>query len=63
MKQIVTLTGPSLSGKTTLMRRLQSLGGFKEIISHTTRPIRAKEANGVDYHFVTEQEFDSIDMV
>lgn len=59
---IVSLTGPSLSGKTTLMRILQSRGGFKEIVSHTTRPARAGERHAVDYHFVSDEEFESIEM-
>ena len=62
MSRIVTITGPSLSGKTTLMRRLQSQVGFREIVSHTTRPMRNGEKNHLDYHFVTEEEFSSIPM-
>lgn len=63
MKRIMTLTGPSLSGKTTLMRKLQRRGGFQEIISHTTRPIRITETDHVDYHFVTDEQFDATEMV
>jgi len=59
---IVSLTGPSLSGKTTLMRTLQSRGGFKEIVSHTTRPSRAGERDMVDYYFVSDEEFESVEM-
>jgi guanylate kinase len=60
---IITLTGPSLSGKTTLMRRLQEVEGFHEIVSHTTRAPRTGEVEGKDYHFVTPEQFDQIEMV
>lgn len=54
---IITITGPSLSGKTTLVRRLQETGNFMELVSHTTRQMRSGEVNGVDYHFLSEGEF------
>jgi len=63
MQYIVTVTGPSCSGKTTFVKKLTSkYKCFKEIISHTTRPMRMSETDGKEYHFVNEQEFDSIPM-
>lgn len=59
---VVTLTGPSLSGKTTLMRRLQATGHFTEIVSHTTRQPRVGEVCGKDYYFCTQKEFDLTEM-
>lgn len=53
---IVTLTGPTCSGKTTLEGLLVQ-EGFKRIISHTTRPKRAGEVNGEAYFFLTVEEF------
>ncbi|HPQ70695.1 MAG TPA: guanylate kinase [bacterium] len=56
---IFVVTAPSGSGKTTLCRkvieRLQHT--IRYSISHTTRPPRGKEKNGVDYHFVSDEEF------
>lgn len=55
---IIVISGPSGSGKTTLIARL--MGQHQEIIfstSHTTRPIRGREVNGRDYHFIPETEF------
>lgn len=63
MHTIVTITGPSCAGKTTLVRRMISSGKFVEIISTTTRQPRPGEVDGVDYHFVTPQEFGKILMV
>ena len=60
---IITITGPSCSGKTTLARLLMDTGVFTEVISTTTRAMRSGEKNGVTYHFVTPEEFDKIDML
>jgi guanylate kinase len=55
-KTIVTLTGPSCAGKTTLEGLLKG-EGFVNLISTTTRPMREGEAMGVNYHFVDESMF------
>lgn len=53
------LIGPSGSGKTTLIKRLlqRSDSSFLFVPSTTTRPRRPGERDGVDYRFVTEEEF------
>lgn len=55
------LSAPSGAGKTTLIRRLgEWLAGDGELvvsISHTTRPPRAGESDGRDYHFVGAERF------
>ena len=53
---IVTLTGPSCAGKTTLETQLKA-NGFEGVISTTTRPARSDEVNGKNYHFVSKSEF------
>ncbi len=62
MKNLVfILTGPSGVGKSTLIKLL--LNSLPEIyfsVSHTTRPQRPNEENGVDYYFVKEDEFDAL---
>lgn len=60
---IVTITGPSGAGKTTLVRRLLATTLFSEIVSHTTRPMRSGEVDGVDYHFVSPEVFVTTDFV
>lgn len=50
------LVGKAASGKDHLKQKLQKRG-FKIGVSHTTRKPRVNEQNGVDYHFVTEDEF------
>lgn len=52
------MTAPSGSGKTTIVHYL--LKEFSELafsVSATTRPMRSGEADYVDYHFLTPEEF------
>ena len=59
-KKCSILIGPSGVGKSTLLRRL--LTDFSALIpsiSATTRPPRTGETPGVDYHFLSTEEFDS----
>lgn len=57
---IVSVCGPSSSGKTELVKRLKALGAI-ELVSHTTRPQRDHEINGVDYNFVTLEQFEALE--
>lgn len=54
---IITLTGPSCSGKSTLERMMCDKLGFERVISTTTRPMRAGDIHGVNYHFMSKSEF------
>ena len=57
-KVIVTITGPSLTGKTTLAQELMAYNSqFQPVVTHTTRAIRQGEINGESYHFVSKEEF------
>lgn len=53
---IVTVTGPSTAGKTVLSDALAE-HGFQPLVSTTTRRPRVGEVNGVQYHFVKQDEF------
>jgi len=55
------LSSPSGAGKTTLTKKLAEHNtNFTISISYTTRKPRPNEVNGKDYHFVSEEEFDSL---
>ena len=52
------VAAPSGAGKTSLVKRLtETLDGVEVSVSHTTRPPRPGERDGVDYHFVSAPEF------
>ena len=54
---LVVLSSPSGVGKTTLTKKLQQkYKNFKISVSHTTRPPRSNEINGIDYNFVTKKK-------
>ena len=53
------LSAPSGAGKTTLVDALRRTAEFVYSVSCTTRPARAGEAEGEDYRFLSEQEFNA----
>lgn len=54
----IILSAPSGAGKTTIVRHLLGSGlGLAFSVSATTRPPRANERDGHDYHFLTESQF------
>ncbi len=56
--KLVIVTAPSGAGKTTLVNALVAHDEkLLASVSHTTRPGRPSEENGVNYHFVSDQEF------
>jgi len=60
MAKVFVITGPSGVGKGTLIRSLvQQVPELEVSVSATTRPPRPGEANGVDYWFLTDDEFDA----
>jgi len=64
MRPLVTITGPSGVGKTTVVQLLYTFcpDTFTELVSTTTRKSRAGEVEGVAYHFVSEDHFDNLSL-
>lgn len=56
------LMGKSSSGKDTVYKRLleQNKVALKKIVPYTTRPIRAKEQDGVEYYFTDEAGYQEL---
>ena len=59
--KIIVLTGMSCAGKDTIRRELEKdCYGYINIVSHTSRPMRENEIEGVDYHFVSKEQFNDM---
>ena len=56
-KSMIILTGASASGKTVTALNLQKRFGLIKAITTTTREMRTGETNGVEYFFITKEEF------
>ena len=58
MGDLYIIIAPSGAGKTSLVEQLlvQNTNLYVSI-SHTTRPARNSEKNGVDYHFISKDDF------
>lgn len=56
---LIVISGPTCAGKDTICRELLKVNkNLWKSISYTSRPIRGNEVNGVDYFFVTKEEFE-----
>lgn len=57
---LLVLAGPAGSGKTTLCERMVAeVPGFERIVTTTTRGPRPGEVDGVHYHFLSPDVFDT----
>ena len=54
---MLILIGPSASGKTEVAKILAKKYNITKIVTYTTRAPRFNEVNGVDYNFVSIEEF------
>ena len=57
---MIFLSSPSGAGKTTLVKKIPKEKKFKISVSHTTRESRPNEINGVDYFFISQQDFQNL---
>ncbi|HEB55010.1 MAG TPA: guanylate kinase [Gammaproteobacteria bacterium] len=54
-------SAPSGAGKTSLVKALLAeMDGIEVSVSHTTRAMRPGEQEGVDYHFISKDEFETM---
>ena len=55
---VLVLSGPSGAGKSSLIKKIEDeIGDYYFSISSTTRAMRKGEKDGVEYHFLTVEEF------
>lgn len=57
--KLVVLSGPSGAGKTSIVQAIRRDPGVVFSVSATTRAMRGGEENGVDYEFLSRQEFEA----
>ena len=58
---VIVVSAPSGAGKTTVVARvLREVEGLRFSVSHTTRPPRSDEREGVDYHYVDRPTFERL---
>jgi guanylate kinase len=58
---LFVISAPSGAGKTSLCRQIVDIfPDMRHSVSFTTRPRRAGETEGIDYHFVTQETFDNM---
>jgi len=58
--KLIVVSGPSGAGKTSLLKRMFAEGPVPLVsaVSATTRAPRPGEVNGIDYHFLSRDEFE-----
>lgn len=62
MSKLFCIMGKSASGKDTIFKRLvwDKELALKTVVSYTTRPMREGEREGVEYHFVSRKQLESL---
>ncbi|MRN54021.1 guanylate kinase [Paenibacillus monticola] len=58
--KVIVITGTSGSGRKGMAKRLSTDLGIPYILPYTTRAIRPHEQDGVHYHFITSDQFQSM---
>ena len=58
---LFTISAPSGAGKTTLVKALLERNPLMDVcVSHATRAMRPGEIDGLDYHFVSIEQFEAM---
>lgn len=55
---MLVVCGRSCTGKDSIVKAIQKGHHFNKVVTYTTRDKRQNETNGIDYHFITQEEFD-----
>lgn len=61
MKNLIVISAPSGAGKTTLCKHIQkNRSNVHWSVSHTTRLPRTNEGDGIDYNFISKNQFEEL---
>ena len=60
-KKLFIVVGKTSTSKDTVCNYLKEEYGIKQVISYSTRDMRAYEKNGVQHYFVSDQEMDELE--
>lgn len=63
MNKAYAIIGPAGSGKSSILKALKQCEGVVVMLSHTTRPPHPGEENGIQYHFVSKDEFTKLTLI
>lgn len=63
LPKVIVILGKAGSGKDTLAQRIVADNRFSLVVTATTRPKRDYEVNGIDYIFMTEEEFKKVEKI
>ncbi len=58
---MIVLVGASATGKTEVGLALKRIYGINKVVTYTTRAPRAMEKDGIDYNFISKEEFLKLD--
>lgn len=53
---MILLIGKTASGKDTILNEIVKLG-YKKLVTYTTRPMRPGEVDGINYHYISKEDF------
>lgn len=53
---MILLIGKTASGKDTILNEIVKQG-YKKLVTYTTRPMRSGEAEGINYHYISKEDF------
>lgn len=53
---MILLIGKTASGKDTILNEIVKMG-YRKLVTYTTRPMRAGEIDGLNYHYISTEEF------
>lgn len=61
LKKVYCLMGYTAVGKSTIAKKItQEIEDLHLAVSHTTRPIRPNEKEGIDYYFIDDKKFEKM---